>query len=280
MHFATMAEWLAPAKVQYACPANYLDQVDAVNLTAEQIGFLKEIPDAMFRETTRDFMVNQQFRRDYWVKGVRKLNPVEQAEQIRQLRVILLTHRADVSLKANGALGEATMSDAVYAPILDFLADHKARSLGQIEQAMKEKGVQFAQILQAALVLAGQGHLVAVQDEAAISKAKKQCDRVNAHLYAKARGSGDVNYLASPVTGGGVTVGRFPQLFLLALGNGKKQPAEWSQFVWQILQAQGQKLLKEGRALETAEENLAELTAQAESFAQKQLPILKALQIA
>lgn len=40
------------------------------------------------------------------------------------------------------------------------------------------------------------------------------------------------------------------------------------------------KIMKEGKALETAEENLAELTAQAVVFAEKQLPVLKALQIA
>jgi hypothetical protein len=50
--------------------------------------------------------------------------------------------------------------------------------------------------------------------------------------------------------------------------------------VWQTIAAQGQKLVKEGKALETAEENIAELTQQAQTFAQKQLPILKALQIA
>ena len=61
---------------------------------------------------------------------------------------------------------------------------------------------------------------------------------------------------------------------------GKKQPADWVQFVWQILQAQGQKLVKEGKTLETAEENLAELTEQANAFSTKQMPILKALQIA
>ena len=61
---------------------------------------------------------------------------------------------------------------------------------------------------------------------------------------------------------------------------GKKQPAEWTQFVWQILSAQGQKIVKEGKTLETPEENLAELTDQAKTFAEKQLPILKALQIA
>lgn len=280
MHVATMAEYLEPAKVQYACSAHYPDLVDAINLTADQITFLQEIPDPMFRESVRDFMVNQQFRRDYWVKGLRRLSSFEQAEQLRQLRVMLVTHRADVSLKVNGALGEATMSEAVYAPMLDFLADHKPRTLAQIEQAGKEKGIHFAQVLQAVLVLSGQGHCVAVQDDAASHKAKKQCDRLNQHLCAKARGSGDVSYLASPVTGGGVSVGRFQQLFLLALSNGNKQPADWGQFVWQVLQAQGQKLVKEGRTLESAEENLAELTAQAMSFAEKQLPILKALQIA
>lgn len=280
MHFATMAEWLDGAKVQFACSAHYLDHIDAVNLSAEQQAFLKEIPDPMFRETTRDFMVNQQFRRDYWVKGARKLNALEQAEAIRTQKVILTSHRADVSLKVTGALGEADMSEAVYAPILDLLADHKARTLGQIEQGVKDKGIVFAQVIQAVMVLTGPGHLALVQDDHVITKAKKQTDKLNAHLCQKARGSNDIGYLASPVTGGGFAVNRFQQLFLACIGQGKKQPTDWAQYVWQIIAAQGQKLVKEGKSFDTTEENLAELTAQAQSFAEKQLPILKALQIA
>lgn len=280
MHFATMAEWLEGAKVQYACSAHYLDHIDAVNLSAEQQAFLKDIPDPMFRETTRDFMVNQQFRRDYWVKGARKLNALEQAEAMRAQKVLLTTCRADMSLKVTGALGEADMSEAVYAPILDLLADHKARALGQIEQAVKDKGIAFAQIIQAAMVLTGAGHLALVQDDSVVAKARKQTDKLNAHLCQKARGSNDIGYLASSVTGGGIAVNRFQQLFLLALGQGRKQPAEWAHFVWQTIAAQGQKLVKEGKTLETAEENLAELTAQATTFAEKRLPILKVLQIA
>ena len=92
--------------------------------------------------------------------------------------------------------------------------------------------------------------------------------------------SGDINSLASPVTGGGITVGRFQKLFLLAISQGKKQPTEWAQPIWQSLAAQGQRILKDGNTLETPEENLAELTNQATTFAEKQLPILKALQIA
>lgn len=280
MPFSAMAQWLSPAKINYACSAHYLDHIDVVNLTPEQQAFLNEIPDAMFRETVRDFMVNQQFRRDYWVKGARKLTFLEQAEAFRAQKVILVLPRADVPLKVTGAIGEATLQKAAYNPILDALADHKAKSLSQIERLVKDQGVTFAQVIQAIIILTGAGHLAAVQDEAITYKTKKQTDKLNAHLIDKARGSGDIGYLASPVTGGGIAATRFQQLFLLALNQGKKQPIEWAQLVWQILTAQGQKIVKEGKTLETPEENLAELVEQANVFANKQLPIFKVLQIA
>lgn len=241
---------------------------------------MKEIPDALFCETVRDFMVNQQFRRDYWVKGVHQLNLLEQAEAFRAQKIVLIQPRADLSLKVIGAIGEAAMQGAVFNPILDLLADRKPRTLAQIEQAVKDKGLLFVQVTQVVMVLTGVGHLAAVQDDTTISKAKKHTDKLNAYLIDKARGSNDIEYLANPVIGGGFTVGRFQQLFLLAMSQGKKQPAEWAQVVWQILATQGQKILKEGKVLETPEENLAELTLQATTFADKQLPILKALQIA
>lgn len=279
MHFGTMAEWLAPAKVSYACPVHYVDHIDTVNLTEEQQAFLTEISDAVFRETVRDFMVNQQFRRDYWVKGARTLSMLEQAEALRQQKVLLITHRPDVALKVTGALGEANMNEAVYNPILDFLADHKPKTFGQIELAMKEKNIVFAQVREAFLLLSGAGHLCAVQDETITAKVRKHTDRLNSYLMHKSRGSNDIGYLASPVSGGGFSVGRFQQIFLLALQKGKKQPAECAQFAWDLLSIQGQRLLKAGNALETPEENLAALTTQATEFVEKQLPILRALGI-
>jgi SAM-dependent methyltransferase len=280
MHFANMAEWLSPAKVQFACSANYLEHIDTINLTAEQQAFLAEIQEPMFRESVRDFMVNQQFRKDYWVKGARKLSVLERAEQLRQLKVILTTARTDVPLKVPSALGEANMSEAVYGPILNHLSSHKPQTLAQIEKAVQDQGVNFSQLLQAVLILAGAGHLATVQDEVVIAKAKKHTEKLNAHLIHKSRSSNEINYLCSPVTGGGIALNRFQQLFLLAIQQGHKQPAEWAASVWTVLSAQAQKLLKDGATLETSEENLAELTLQAQAFADKQLHILKALQIA
>ena len=280
MHFGTMANWLESAKLTYACSAHYLDHLDAVNLTAEQQALLKDIHHPMFKQTVRDFMVNQQFRRDYWVKGARKLTPLDQTQSLRDQRFVMMAHRPNVSLKVTGSLGEATLTDSVYNPILDLMADHKVRTTAQIEQNIKEKGLSFAQLMQALLVLCGNGTLSAVQDEITIAKAKKHTDKLNTHLMQKAKSSNDINYLASPVTGGGVSVGRFEQLFVLALERGKKKPEDWAAFVAQILASQGQKIVKDGKPLETQQDQLDELTTQAQAFSLKQLPILTALQIA
>lgn len=280
MPFADMARWLEPAKVNYACSAHYLDHVEAVNLSNDQQAFLKEIPDPMFRETTRDFMVNQQFRRDYWVRGARRLPALAQAEAFRREKFILVAPRADVSLKVTGSLGEAKLQEAVYGPVLDALADHHAKTFAQVEQAVQPRGVNFSQLTQAMMVLGGAGQVAPAQEESVVAKAKRQTERLNAHLMDKSRGGSDIGYLASPVTGGGINVSRFHQLFLLARLQGRKQPAEWAQFVWQTLAGQGQRIVKEGKALESAQDNVAELTRQANEFAEKRLPILRALEIA
>jgi len=280
MHFATMAMWMESAKLTYACSAHYIDDLDAVNLTAEQQAFLKDIHDPMFKQTVRDFMVNQQFRRDYWVKGARTLSLLEQTEQLREQRFVMSAYRPDVSLKVSGSLGEASMTESIYAPVLDLMSDFKPRTLAQMEQLVEDKGIDFGQLSEAVLVLCGGGTLSAIQDETTVSNAKQHTAKLNNHLMLKARSSNNITFLASPVTGGGIGVGRFHQLFILAMQQGMKKPEEWAAFVAQILAAQGQKILKEGKPLETPEEHMAELTTQAHEFSVKQLPIFKALQIA
>lgn len=279
MHFSFMRKWLEPAKVEYACSAHYMDHIDNINLTKVQQDFLAEIPDAMFREDVRDFMVNQQFRRDYWIKGGRRLNPLEQAEILRRQKVILIRHRSDISLKVKGALGEADMNEDIYSPVLRLLADFKPRTLGQIEQILKSEGLTFGQLFQAIMVLVGAGHMAPAQDESIFVKTKKSTDKLNQHLMFKARGSGDISVLASPLTGGGISVGRFEQLFLLAINQGKQQPEDWAKYAWQLLLTQGQKLMKDGNPIESDEQNLKEFIGMAHEFGDKKLPVFRALKI-
>jgi len=280
MHFATMAQWLSPAKLDFACSANYLDHVDAIDLTESQQEFVNSISDVVLRETARDFMVNRQFRKDYWVRGARTLDAVEQGERLRAQKVILTVPRSGVSLKISGAQEEVEMIEGIFSPILDALADHHPRTLADIEAAVTPKGIGFGKVRQALMILGGSGQLLSAQDDAAISAARPQTERLNTWLMHKARGSDHISYLASPVTGGGVALGRIHVLFLLARIEGRKKPADWAEFVWTILEAKNQALVKDGKALDNAEDSIAELTVRANAFHATQLPILKALQIA
>ena len=280
VYFSEIAQQLVSAKSQFACSANFFDLVDDVNLSAEQQTLLKEIPDPIFREGVRDVMVNQQFRRDYWVKGIRKHNVLDRVEELRMQRVVLANTRENLSLKVKGAHGEANMKEEVYFPIIDFLSDYKTKTIAQIEKEVASKNISFPQLLQAIMVLTNTGFLSVAQNDTQISTAKKHTDKLNAYLISKARGNGDIIYLASPVTGGGINVDRFQQLFLLGFSQGVRDPVELAKQVWQVVSSQGQKLIKEGKTLETLDESIAELTSQAKVFIEKRLPILKALQIA
>ena len=171
----------------------------------------------------------------------------------------------------------------MYNPILDLLADHQVWRVGDLEKALNAQAanqINFAQLLQALMILTAAGHLASTNSPDEAAQARQQTDKLNAHLIDKARGSADLQYLASPLTGGGVQVGRFQQLFLLALdqsAEGQRTPQALANFVWQILHAQGQSIVKDGKTLLTVEENLAELNQQAETFLQTQLPLLRTL---
>lgn len=278
MHFAQMAEWLAPAKLSYACSAYLLDHVDGLNLPQDQLKLVNEIPPGTFRETVRDFCINQQFRRDYWVKGARRLSPIEQNDAIRAQRVVLVQGAAGVSLKINGASGEVQLRQDIYEPVLKLLSDHVPRTIGEIAQALAPQSISFAVAREAITVLLGTAALQLCQDDKLALQAKPQTDRLNAYLCSQAR-AGGINNLASPLTGG-VAVSRSIQIFLLARSQGLQTPQEWAQFAWQQFSLLGQYLVKEGKTLATAEENLQELHRQALEFQSVQLPILKALMIA
>jgi hypothetical protein len=254
--------------------------VEALNLTPEQQTFLGEIPDAMFRQTVRDFMVNQQFRKDYWVKGARRVNALQQSQALMQRRVILSSQPEDIKLTVQGAVGEAKLSEGIYSPIIQALADHKPHSVQDLIKALQGQDNPLVKVVQALLVLTAQGHVHPVQTEEVTTKAANTTKKLNQHLINLAKGSADVSFLASPVTGGGIAVGRVQQLFLLSIGQGKKQPQDWVQDTWALLKSQGHRIVKAGQTLQADEENLTELTQLAADFQAKALPVLRGLRIA
>ncbi len=87
--FAEVSRALSAAKLSYVAPANFIDRVDVLHLTDEQRAFLADIADPVLRETTRDVLIHQQFRRDLWVKGPSWLNARAQRESLDRRALVL-----------------------------------------------------------------------------------------------------------------------------------------------------------------------------------------------
>ena len=280
--FARMAEWLAPAKLEFACSANFFNTVDAWNLTQEQQTLLTGIPDATLRETVRDIMVNQRFRKDYWVRGARKLTVAEKVEGLWKQRIVLLKPRAGVSVKVVGERGTFTPQKSVSDPILDALADHRPRTFAQVELAIKDKGVGLSPLfVEVILSLIEAGDVFPVQDDAVIRSARKQTDRLNAFLTERSRHHSNVTALVSPVIGTALTeTNRILMFFCLALRQGRKQPADLIAFVSRMLGTEGMTLLESEKPYLAADEkDQAVARTAAAQFGEHVMPILRALQV-
>jgi Predicted methyltransferase regulatory domain len=276
-----MSRVLEDAKLDFVASASILDQVDALNLSEAGRKLLSGISHPILRQSVRDYLVNQQFRRDIFAKGSRRLSTVEQAEAFRQQPFVVLTAPGNIPMKVSGSLGEATLDEPFYRSLIESFANEgfAPKTLGQVAaQHPKLASAPLGNLIQAALVLTGAGHLHPAQVPS--RKAQARSPALNRRLCERARSSDAFTFLASPVTGGGVPVNRQQQLFLLAAHNGKRTPSEQAKFAWDTLEPQGSRVIKEGKTLETPEENLAELSREAEEFAEKRAPILKALGVA
>ena len=279
MSFSSMRGWLEGAKLSYACSAHLLDHVDALNLTQDQQTLLKEIPDPMFRETVRDFMVNSQFRRDYWVRGARPLGMVQRVEAMRELRFAMALPNEKITLKVKGIVGEADMNEAIYRPILDCFAGYRLQSFKEIEDAVRPAGVNFDALAQALMILVSKGILHPAQDDAAIKAALPATRRLNRLLCEQARYSDAVTAMASPVTGGAINLSRVDKLLLMAQTKGSKDVEAAARFVIGNLALGGSRLVKEGKPLETPEAEFDEAIRLTRYFNDTIQPLLKSLRI-
>ncbi len=275
-YFADVAAELAEAKLNFVCSAHLLDQIDALNLSNEQQALLAKIDDPVRRQGLRDYIINQQFRRDIFAKGPLPLSITEAQALWSEHRFALSTHRADVPLTAAGALGEGSLQAEVYTPILDALAAGPA-TFNELTANKIVADLGWSRITQALAVLVGAGHVQPCLPAANEAKRAQRTRAFNTAVLDRAKFSADLQFLASPVTGGGVAVDRIQQLFLAGMTQKGVDPVD---HVWAVLSSQGQALLKDKKPLDGPEANKAELRQRFIDFSEKRLPVLKQLGVA
>jgi hypothetical protein len=278
MWFADVEARLANAKLSFATSAYMPDQVEDLNIAPGMASFLRELPDPSLRETFRDFAVQAQFRRDYWLRGLSPLAAADQRRALRDQRVVLAKPVVGPLDKARGTFAEVALEGALYEAILETLGDGQPRPIGELEAAAPA-GTAFPQLTTALTLLMTQGVAASAQGAETAARGAGTARALNLELARRAAETTDLSFLASPVTGGAIPAQRFHQLFWLARERQGGGPADWAAFAAQTLATQGQALVAGGTPL-PPDAAQAALEAQATAFADTLLPVWRGLGIA
>ncbi len=268
LYFQQVAEEMKEAKLSFVASASILEQVDNLTIPPQLLPLYNTITEVLDREQMKDFMINAQFRRDLFYRGVGKLAGSEHFQLLQNQRFILIVQPKDVKYEQTFTAGQVKLQEQTYQPIVEALQD-KVLSFGEMMQQLK--GITPQNLFQALVVLCGLSYVHPVVDR--YEERKTITDKINRFIIERSPHLVQLSFLASPVIGSGITVNRVEQLFLLA-NYQQKNPVDFS---WQILASQNQKLVTEGKVLETPEENIAHLQKAYEEFNLNRLPLLQKL---
>jgi hypothetical protein len=271
-HFEDVAADLSQAKLSFLGSAEPRDHVDDVSFTPKQQTLIQAESDPVRRESLRDIVLNEQFRTDLFVKGKLQQSPRGSIAAWFTTPLALTRQYGGGSMKLSWRGREIPVTQDHYGPAL------KALETGPMTvRALLEQGVfgemPWAEISRLLTLLIGEGYIAPSLPQEGLAERTERCRTFNTAVAKRSEESQALQFFASPVTGGGIALDRFEQLFLLARSEGRRTPGDWADLAWQILEPQGQRLQKDGRILETPEENLAVLRVRATAFAARRLAL-------
>ncbi|MGY6528645.1 MAG: class I SAM-dependent methyltransferase [Cyanobacterium sp.] len=273
-YFDEVAQELDEAKLNFIGSANIIDYIDILNLTQEALTELNTIKDPIYKEVVRDFYINTQFRRDIFARGQVQMTPPEHTKIIENIRYALIVPPSTIKLDHTFAVGNVTLQKEIYEPICELLAESPA-TMKELHSHDTLKKNPINNIYQALMVLTAIGYAHPAVDDETCEYRQQFTNAFNIAVIERAIISDEMAYLASPLIGSGVGVSSIEQLLLLAVMQGE----EGVDFVWGIYSSQNKKLIKDGKVLEKAEDNIAYIKEIAEDFYNNRLSILESLGI-
>lgn len=276
-HFSDMVRSLEEAKLSFVGSARPLDGVDAMHLGEDARQLLTRIDDDIMRETVRDNLVNRHFRADVFVKGARKLSGRERHDAWEERAFVLTVPIANIPKRIPCARGEAELPAGRYDPIIEGLADDGYRSktlaelLGRQELCHRRRN----DLVEALTILVGAGFASPAQvpSDGSID----QCRALNEHILRRSLVGTDLLHLASPMTGTAIEVPHLSQLFILASKEGQADADALASYVWTFLDGIDERLVRDGRRIESRDETMETLRPSASKFLQFDAPHIKSL---
>lgn len=275
MYFHQIADLLSETKLSFATTAAYNELLDEVWLTPEQRAFMDEAPNHILAQQLRDFMVNQQFRRDIWIKGGEQLTPEQSLELIREQRVVLATLPDEVKYEVSLGGRTVTLQEEIYRPLISVLSDHKPHDIGSLIDGFSGAEVQPLQVLQAIMVLIGVNHVIPGQSAKAAKAAEATIRRFNTAALQNSAHTDESSIIASSFSSSGLPVDPVTLRMLRYLKLDRMKPADVVTRISEELATAGRVMRVDGEPAKDQAANLGEIRRVVERLTDRVIPVFE-----
>lgn len=279
LYHADVARDLAAAKLNFVGAAELQGAYPGIFLNDAQRQMIDKLPHGEQRETLKDYLLNTSFRKDVFVRGARRLTVQRQAEQLAQLTLALIVPRAAASLTMKLPGGEVKGVPQLYDPVLDALAQ-RPHTLAELARLPALAGQTMQSVAQIAALLTASTQTAIYAPSNAVA-APDNAWRMNAALAQQTRYGDEYHALCSPLLGSGLSANYVERLFYLGLQQAPDDitPVALAHVAWQVMRTGGQRMQRDGAALQTEPENLDALTRSAHEFIVNKLPLWRTLKL-
>lgn len=202
--------------------------------------------DIASRELTRDISLNQTFRRDIYIKGKKRLWPLDQSNLIEGLEFVLNPFRqapkeGEPFPFSSGGLDIKGLYEP-YMKLLTLIKGHGGSM--SIRDITRQYGASLTEIAQMGALLLHGGWLLLKNP--LVREAKKTCARLNSQIFRDVRHGAPYRYVASAVTGSALAANEIEMLLLSARGE-KLSETQQIDFVQKSLKQLGRSLMQDGK---------------------------------
>lgn len=257
MTFAELSDRLAVAKLGFGASANLLDNRDPISVPQSALELVRGISDPTLAQMVRDFVLNQQFRRDIFVKGPRTLSRGELRALMLDQWFVLVGDGSNPPRKLATPAGEAELRPQIYEPVCTAIAKRTAPfRIGDLRDDAGCRALTEWEVWDALIMLSAAGHIAPAQAEEDFAGCIEPAQRLNREILRQAEFSSNIPILASPVTNSAVIVSRVEQLLIAGRMKGVDNPVG---FAASVLNGQGEKLIVDGKPLADEAAMLASL---------------------
>jgi len=195
--FADLCADLGAAKLDYVGSATLHENVADFLFTPEQREIYDSMPDGAPREFIKDLCVARSFRRDVFVRGMRRIDPVGAQDRLRLTAYRKLDGEEVPALEV--PVGKAELPIEMWRPIAAAL-NAGSRTVGELRNLPEGRKPNGSELL---VLLMGAGLVLPALRDPGTTEASRRFNEVVAAAYAGFGGQSQFA-IASPVTAAGV----------------------------------------------------------------------------